>query len=148
MIMTRPLVASAMTAALVLAACAAPAGTPAASPTDTATTRPPFETTASSPGDDPVPDGPDGLPVPAWTAIVEDLAMRLGEPVVDPTVVQSETMTWNDGSLGCPKPGQVYTQALVDGYQVVVEVDGVEYDYRVGNGTDVRLCEGPPIEGG
>jgi hypothetical protein len=29
----------------------------------------------------------------------------------------------------------------VDGYHVVVEVDGQELDYRVGNG-QVRLCEG------
>ncbi len=49
--------------------------------------------------------------------------------------------TWNDGSLGCPQPGQLYTQALVDGFQVVLEVDDEQFDYRVGSGTDVRLCE-------
>ncbi len=49
--------------------------------------------------------------------------------------------TWNDGSLGCPEPGELYTQALVDGFQVVLEIDGERFDYRVGSGTDVRLCE-------
>ncbi|WP_418605475.1 hypothetical protein [Georgenia sp. SUBG003] len=49
-------------------------------------------------------------------------------------------MTWNDGSLGCPEPGTVYTQALVDGYHVVLEAGGERYDYRVGGAADVRLC--------
>ena len=55
-------------------------------------------------------------------------------------VVKAEPMTWNDGSLGCPAPGQVYTQALVEGFHVILEVDGREFDYRVGAGSDVRLC--------
>ena len=50
--------------------------------------------------------------------------------------------TWNDGSLGCPQPGELYTQALVDGFQVLLEVDGEEFDYRVGSGTAVHLCAG------
>lgn len=74
-------------------------------------------------------------------AIIQDLSRRLGEQVTDPTIVSAEPMTWNDGSLGCPEPGQLYTQALVDGFQVVLEIDGAEFDYRVGSATDVRLCE-------
>jgi hypothetical protein len=35
----------------------------------------------------------------------------------------------------------LYTQAIVPGYQVVYVVDGVRYDYRVGTGQDIRLCE-------
>ena len=33
-----------------------------------------------------------------------------------------------------------YTQALVDGYQVIVSAGGKEYDYRAGSG-GFRLCE-------
>jgi hypothetical protein len=40
-----------------------------------------------------------------------------------------------------------YTQALVDGFQVVLDVEGETLDYRIGSGTDLRLCESP-IEGG
>lgn len=76
-----------------------------------------------------------------------DLQARLEDPAAAVTTVSAESVTWPDGSLGCPEPGQMYTQALVDGYQVIVEVGGTRYDYRVGSGTDVRLCEGPP-EGG
>jgi hypothetical protein len=141
-----PMIASRLRAAplgalVLLAACAAPAGAPSASATGPATSRAPFETVTPSPSDD-VADAPEGLPEAAWTAIVDDLAERLGEPVVDPTVISVVAKTWNDGSLGCPQPGQVYTQALVDGFQVVLEVDGEEFDYRIGGGTDVRLCEG------
>ena len=58
-----------------------------------------------------------------------------------------EAVTWNDGSLGCAKPGEMYTQALVDGFRVVVEVNGREYDYRVPRDGEPRLCEGA-LEGG
>jgi hypothetical protein len=90
---------------------------------------------------------PDGIPEEIWAAIMTDLAERLGAPVAEPIVVSAAETTWNDGSLGCPEAGQVYTQALVDGYQVVLEVDGERFDYHVGRGTDVRLCEGIAIEG-
>jgi hypothetical protein len=131
-----------MAGLLLLAACAAPAGAPSASATEAAASRPPFETVAPSPSDDPAAGAPDGLPEAAWTAILDDLSRRLGERVVDPTVISGVAKTWNDGSLGCPQPGQLYTQALVEGFQVVLEVDGEQFDYRVGSGTDVRLCEG------
>jgi len=90
---------------------------------------------------------PGGVPIDAWRAILADISERLGAPVAEPSVIRAEAVTWSDGALGCPEPGGMYTQALVDGYQVVIEVDGQEYDYRVGHGTDVRLCENPPLGG-
>jgi hypothetical protein len=90
---------------------------------------------------------PEGIPDAVWAAILADLERQIGRPS-DPEVVSAEAMTWNDGSLGCPEAGQAYTQALVDGYQVVLEVDGERYDYRVGSGASVKLCDGGPLEGG
>ena len=128
---------------LLLAACAAPAGAPSASATDAASSRAPFETVTPSPSEDAASGAPpEGVPEAAWTAIIDDLSRRLGEPVVDPTVLSAVARTWNDGSLGCPQPGQLYTQALVEGFQVVIEVNGEQFDYRVGRGADIRLCEG------
>ena len=129
-----------LAALLLLAACAAPAGAPSASATEPATSRSPFETVTPLPSADAA-GAPEGLPEAAWAAIVDDLSQRLGEPVVDPTVISAVAKTWNDGSLGCPKPGELYTQALVEGFQVVLEVDGEQFDYRIGGGADVRLCE-------
>jgi hypothetical protein len=41
-----------------------------------------------------------------------------------------------------------YTQALVDGYQVVIDTGEEELDYRVGSGGSFRLCENPDAPGG
>ncbi len=138
--------------ALAVAACAAPgsSGEEAASATDaTQETRPPlatFPVPSEQPGDGGTP--PDGVPEAVWTAILDDIETRTGDSVTDPLVISAEQVTWNDGSLGCPEPDMLYTQALVDGYQVVVEIEGERYDYRVGSGAEVRLCEGNgPLEG-
>ena len=55
-------------------------------------------------------------------------------------IVRAQPVIWNDGSLGCPEPGMEYTQALVNGYWVVIEAAGQTYDFRVGHGGSVRLC--------
>ena len=107
---------------------------PAPSPSSS---RPAFETTT------PGPIAPSGTPaeVPAarWDAIVADLAASGVEG--DPVLVSAEAVTWPNGALGCPKPGMSYTQALVDGMKVVVEVEGTTYDYRFGRGDAPVLCE-------
>ena len=58
-------------------------------------------------------------------------------------MVSAEPKTWNDGSLGCPQPGQLYTQALVPGYQVILDANGKQMDYRATESGDVKLCENP-----
>jgi hypothetical protein len=130
--------ATAALLAVTLAAC---------SPDDSATerdpvtqpsssSRPPFQTTT------PGAVGPSGVaadvPAARWDAIVRDLADR---GVTSPaTLVSAENVVFADGSLGCPSPGQSYTQAQVDGMRVVVEADGTTYDYRLGTGDQLLLC--------
>jgi len=80
--------------------------------------------------------------------IIADLVERTGAERDDIQVVRAEAVVWNDGALGCPKPGEFYIQMLINGYWVVLEVEGVEYDYRVSNSGHFTLCEGenmPPI---
>ena len=36
-------------------------------------------------------------------------------------IVHAESVVWNDGSLGCPEPGMMYTQTLVNGYWILIE---------------------------
>ena len=55
-------------------------------------------------------------------------------------IVRAESVVWNDGSLGCPEPGMMYTQALVNGYWVVIDAAGEKYDFRVDSGGSFRLC--------
>ncbi|QKJ20188.1 hypothetical protein [Microbacterium hominis] len=82
---------------------------------------------------------PSDVPPAKWDALVADLEGRgvTGEPVL----VSAETVTWPNGALGCAKPGHFYTQALIDGMRVVVEVAGATYDYRFGQNDAPVLCE-------
>lgn len=80
------------------------------------------------------------VPAPLMDLARADLARRTGLDPSTFTVVRSETAIWADGSLGCPIPGQLYTQVQTPGYWIVLEAAGKPYDYRATSGA-VRLCE-------
>ena len=80
------------------------------------------------------------VPPKRWAAIISDLTAR-GVPTDSVALVSARSVTWNDGSLGCPKPGQSYTQSLIPGMQVVVTVGAVSYDYRFGRTDNPVLCQ-------
>ena len=102
--------------------------------------RPPLQTTSPLPSVTPS-AGTDATPsAQQWDAILADLDARQ-VATTDVRMVTSRRVTWNDGSLGCPQPGQTYTQAQVPGMQVVVSAAGVEYDYRFGRSGAPRLCQ-------
>lgn len=104
------------------------ASTPAGWPSG----RPPLRTTS------PLPTGtPAEVSQQRWQAIVDYLADH--QISGQPTLVSAEAVTWPDSSLGCPSPGVMYTQALVDGLRVIVTVDGKHYDFRFG-GDELKLC--------
>jgi len=54
-------------------------------------------------------------------AALDDAANRSTTARADIKVVSAEPVTWPDGSLGCPQPGMVYTQALVPGFRIVLQ---------------------------
>ena len=85
----------------------------------------------------------DEVPEGLLDEIIADAAERLDVEASEIVVVRAEAVTWPDGSLGCPEPGIVYTQALVPGYWVVLEADEQQLDYRVGRQGSFRLCENP-----
>jgi hypothetical protein len=94
-----------------------------------------------------LPGSPIDPTLPLVTAAVEDLAGRLGIEPDAVTVVAAQAVTWSDGSLGCPEPGMMYTQVLVDGTLVVLEAGGRRYEYH--GGDPLSLCENPkPPTGG
>lgn len=72
-----------------------------------------------------------------------DLVKRLGVEPGQVTVVSSEEVTWQDGSLGCPEPGMRYTQALVNGSRIILEAGGKQYHYHSGGTRPPFLCENP-----
>lgn len=137
-----------------------PDGTPAQSapatsaPSDDATTsEPPTEDTVPKPTPIPAPGGGSALPTgpvpdsvrerPDVVAAVQAHAERMG---VEPDAVTVEgfaEVTWSDGSLGCPQPGMMYTQALVPGYQLVLGVDGQLASYHAAQNGTFSHCANP-----
>lgn len=89
-----------------------------------------------------------GVP-PEWMSRVLAAAeQESGVAATDIAVVDAEPVVWSDGSLGCPEPGHVYTQATVDGYRVELAAGDLELDYRIGADGLFVLCkqfEAPPV---
>jgi hypothetical protein len=100
--------------------------------------------------DSPDADLDDGIPdIPVDQAVVE----AGGEAGVEPEAIEvivAEEVTWSDGSIGCPEPDGMYTQALVEGYRIVLDVAGEEVHYHGARGEPPFRCEDPqpPAEGG
>ena len=91
------------------------------------------------------------------TTIPSDVGVYLDEKIVSEVISQAareheleesqlsavvaSQVTWSDGSLNCPQPGQVYTQALVDGLWVVLTDGSRIFDYRAGGDGAFRSCQ-------
>jgi hypothetical protein len=104
---------------------------------------------------------PSVIPAPISTGETSPVKGELPQGILDPilkeaaalakvsreqlVIVRAQSVIWSDGSLGCPEPGMMYTQALVNGYWVVIEAGGQKYDFRVGSEGSFRLC--PPGQG-
>ncbi len=55
------------------------------------------------------------------------LAGKLGVGASELTLVRSNATEWPDASLGCPKPGMMYAQAITPGYEITFEHEGNNY---------------------
>jgi hypothetical protein len=134
---------------------AAPAGGPAPtapSPT-TETLEPtvPTDDAQPDPGQPRDPSPPPGarqpassaVPAPYLEAVIADAARRAGVPADRVEVTRAQSVQWRDGSLGCPEPDMMYTQAIVDGYWVELEAAGSGFDYRLDGEGRFRLCQQP-----
>jgi hypothetical protein len=87
------------------------------------------------------------VPDDVMQVIMDDFAQFTGSSRASIEVVRAEAAVWSDGSLGCPKPGEVYTQSPTQGYWVVLSHNGKEYDYRATNSSYFFLCNNPPSPG-
>ena len=57
------------------------------------------------------------------------VAAKLDVPLESLDVVSVEAMTWSDASLGCPKPGEMYAQVVIEGWRAVYrDADGNRID--------------------
>lgn len=117
--------------AILVGGCAGEPGSAEASPEEAA---PPAGTSAMNVA------GPTGDPAAGPRA---DLAQRLGVDEAAIEVVSVREVTWRDGSVGCPQPGMLYPQVLVNGSQIILRHAGVDYHYHSGRGREPFYCENP-----
>ena len=73
----------------------------------------------------------------------DDLAKRLSLPAAQIDLLEFSQVTWPDGSLGCPKPGMMYTQALVGGVLIRLRAGETIYEYHSGGSGAAFYCEKP-----
>jgi hypothetical protein len=78
---------------------------------------------AASTLDDPIANDLVGL---AQRRVAQDLNL----PVRRIQLVEVKAYHWIDSSLGCPLPGQSYTQVLIDGYRIILEAGDKQYIFH------------------
>ena len=134
----RPLSVAAI--ALLLAGCAT-TGESSPSPTRSPEASSPDHDAETRPADPSMPMG--GIDEDTIADLLAAAAADANVELDEITVVTAEQVTWSDGALGCPEPGMMYTQALVPGYRVVLEIDGEEHHFHASEGGEFVYCEDP-----
>jgi hypothetical protein len=84
-----------------------------------------------------------GVPPEFMRAVIADAADRAGVPADRVEVLRAQPAQWRDGSLGCPAPGEMAIQMIVDGYWVELQASGRDFDYRLDGSGWFRLCQQP-----
>lgn len=80
------------------------------------------------------------LPARVAKAVIVDLSKQTGISVGQLQVTQYSRQTWSNGCLGLAKPGEICTQAVVEGWRVVVSNGQRNWVYRSDrNGRVLRL---------
>ncbi len=85
------------------------------------------------------------VPDSILSAARNDLAGKLDIDAASIEVREAASVVWDDGSLGCARPGEIYTQATVPGYRIVLEYEDRRYDYRASERGYLFLCELPTL---
>ena len=83
----------------------------------------------------------------------KDLANRLDVPAESILLSDARQVTWRSGALGCPKPGMNYTEALVPGSSIFLQVGNTTHAYHAKFGSEPFYCprervEQPALEAG
>lgn len=71
---------------------------------------------------------------------IKDLAKRLDVPPESIKVSGARQVTWRSGALGCPEPGMMYTDALVPGSVIYLQVDNAIHAYHGKIGSEPFYC--------
>jgi hypothetical protein len=100
--------------------------------------------------DPPVTQGTGEVPQQVLAIFQDDLARRALVKHEDIKVVSATEQQWSDGAMGCPQPGQMYTQMIVPGYRVVLQAAGNKYSYHSDRRGNFVVCSNglafPPVK--
>jgi hypothetical protein len=80
------------------------------------------------------------VPLAVRRAIVADAAKRFVVDEDSVVLINSESVTWNDGAMGCPEPGRMYTQMLVPGFRVTAKTTSGQMLYHTDSRGTVVTC--------
>jgi hypothetical protein len=69
-----------------------------------------------------------------------DLAERLSVPLESVALSGARQVTWRTGALGCPEPGMNYTEALVPGAVIYLQVDNTIHAYHASFAGEPFYC--------
>jgi hypothetical protein len=98
----------------------------------------------------PVTQGSGEVPPQLLAIFQDDLARRALVKHDAITVVSATEQQWSDGAMGCPQPGQMYTQMIVPGYRVVMQAAGNSYAYHSDRRGHFIVCSNglsfPPVK--
>ena len=136
---------------LLLAGCGA-----AGAPTGEGSTTSPTTTSAPANASQPAtvsaaPAAPQATAAPAGMSLepgsaeekaAQALARKLGVAVDTLRLTAKGPQEWSDGSLGCPAPGMMYTQAIVPGFKFTFSDGTKTYDVHTDeSGVRAVLCQ-------
>ena len=76
----------------------------------------------------------------------KDLAQRLDVPPESVELSGARQVTWRSGALGCPEPGRSYTEALVPGPVIYLQVDNMIHAYHAKFAGEPFYCPRERVE--
>lgn len=86
------------------------------------------------------------VPAPLLEKVLEDAQQRTGVSRSQLEIISTEKVTWNDGALGCPQPGRMYTHALVPGYRITIRASDQTLNYHAAETGQFVLCTPQALE--
>ena len=76
----------------------------------------------------------------------KDVAKRLDVSLDSVSLSASKAVTWRSGALGCPEAGKMYTEALVPGSVIYLQVENTIYSYHAKFGGEPFFCPRERVE--
>jgi hypothetical protein len=81
------------------------------------------------------------VPTALLDKIRAELANEQSVSAAEVKVISAQAVNWPNGALGCPKPGMMYTQAIVPGYRVELEAAARRFTYNASTRGVFKRCD-------